>query len=229
MPRDENRPRPFRATFSFHLPAAKSCWLRAARLHRRRLHFRRASGSRALESFDYPVSSSVPLRSTSWTYVCLVCVLICVYIYVYILYVCICMYIYIGWRKGTQRKRSWRDSWSTWQRFLGFIPRAPSFHRRPPLLANLIPGNCFRWNGRGEESLRRRNRNGLFGLLAQGFRVGSLVRWTIALINRAIQSTNRVHLSEPNIETTAFHRYQFTFLAYLSYARWKTRNACFRE
>lgn len=91
MPRDENRPRPFRATFSFHLPAAKSCWLRAARLHRRRLHFRRASGSRALESFDYPVSSSVPLRSTSWTYVCLVCVLICVYIYMYTY----CTYVYV--------------------------------------------------------------------------------------------------------------------------------------
>lgn len=143
MPRDENRPRPFRATFSFHLPAAKSCWLRAARLHRRRLHFRRASGSRALESFDYPVSSSVALRSTSWTYECLVCVLICVYMYIYCMYVYICTYTPVD-EKGRQRTRSWRDSSSTWLRFLGFIPRAPSFHRRPPLLANLIPGNCFR-------------------------------------------------------------------------------------
>lgn len=144
MPRDENRPRPFPATFSFHLPAAKSCWLRAARLHRRRLHFRRASGSRALESFDYLVSSFVPLRSTSWTYVCLVCVCVVICVCIYICIHIVCMYMYVHIHRLTKRDASWRDSSSTWLRFLGFIPRAPSFHRRPPLLANLIPGNCFR-------------------------------------------------------------------------------------
>ena len=83
MPRDKNRPRPFRGTFSFHLPAAKSCWLRAARLHRRRLHFRRASGIRALESFGFTqFLPFVPLRFARRTYMYLTPMYVIYYIYI---------------------------------------------------------------------------------------------------------------------------------------------------
>lgn len=134
MPRDKNRPRPFRGTFSFHLPAAKELLLLLLLL----LVVTSVSTASPPVTFStriVPDPSYRIFRLPSFFVVEHVHTSTHIHTHVY------------EWLTRREKDPREADMDGSIQSSPppSFIPRAVPFHRRPPPPAeDLIPRNCFR-------------------------------------------------------------------------------------
>lgn len=135
MPRDKNRPRPFRGTFSFHLPAAKELLLLLLLLVVTSVST--ASPPVTFSTRIVPDPSYRIFRLPSFFVVEHVHTSTHIHTHVY------------EWLTRREKDPREADMDGSIQSPLfpppSFIPRAVPFHRRPPPPAeDLIPRNCFR-------------------------------------------------------------------------------------